>query len=323
MAAKAEKQSKSTRAQRSESESSSSAESNSKAEESSTSGSEEEQSSNSASESESDNENATAEKAPETSNGHSEFKTSQARTIRPPQPYKPPSGFKSTKNQSSISSTPSILSDLQGKQVFHITAPAYLPLSKIKEVSLARAMKGEPIMEHEGIRYGIPVDSLKHATDNGQTLFLYDSKAKTYRSATANVPTYHIQETIELPGGAEYEEASVQAAKALEKPPRKQPKNLKMRFRPVGSGDGPPQTLGSSDEESEEEPTFKVPPGVEKEKERKRKHQSTEGDSSQSAGLPRKKSKKHSADNVDNAVEEKVKKSKDRDGRKRKKAEKA
>ncbi|KAL2849460.1 DNA-directed RNA polymerase I, subunit RPA34.5 [Aspergillus pseudoustus] len=247
------------------------------------------------------------------------FRTSQARTIRPPQPYKPPSGFKSAKNQSSTS-IPSILSDLHGKQVLHITAPAYLPLSKIKEVSLARAMKGEPIMEHEGVRYGIPVDSLKHAAGSGQTLFLYDSKANTYRSATANVPTYHIQETIELPGGPEYEETTVRAAEALVKPPRKQPKNLKMRFRPVGSGDGPPQTLGSSDEGSEgEEPTFRAPPGAEKEKERKRKHQSTEGDASQSAGLPRKKSKKYSADN---AVKEKAKKSTDRDGKKRKKTEK-
>ncbi|KAL2852287.1 DNA-directed RNA polymerase I subunit RPA34.5-domain-containing protein [Aspergillus pseudodeflectus] len=321
MAAKSTKEPKSARAQRSESESSSSAESSRKAEESSSSSSEEEESSNSASESES--ESVASEKEPEASNGRSEFKTSQARTIRPAQLYKPPSGFKSAKNQSSTSSTPSILSNLQGKQIFHITAPAYLPLSKIEEISLAGALKGEPIMEHKGVRYGIPVDSLKHAASSGQTLFLYDSKSKTYRSATSNVPTYHIQETIELPGGAEYEETTVRAAKALEKPPRKQPKNLKMRFRPVGSGDGPPQTLGSSGEESEgEEPTFKAPAG-EKEKERKRKHQSTEGDASQSAGLPRKKSKKHSIDNGDNAVEEKVKKSKDRDGKKRKKAEKA
>lgn len=203
--------------------------------------------------------------------------------------------------------------------MFHITAPASLPLSKIKEVSLGGALKGEPILKHNGVQFGIPEESVSQASSNPQTLFIYDPKAQTYQSTLTNVPTYHIQEMIDIPGGAEFEETSIKAAKALEKPPRKQPKHLKMRFRPVGSGDGPPETLGSSSEESEgEEPAFKVPKGAEKEKERKRKHQQTEGDASQVAGLPRKKSKKHSLDNVE-AAEEKSKKSKDRDGKKRKK----
>jgi hypothetical protein len=203
--------------------------------------------------------------------------------------------------------------------VFHITAPASLPLSKIKEVSLGGALKGEPILKHNGVQFGIPEESVSQASSSPQTLFIYDPKAQTYQSTVTNVPTYHIQEMIDIPGGAEFEETSIKAAKALEKPPRKQPKHLKMRFRPVGSGDGPPETLGSSSEESEgEEPTFKVPMGAEKEKERKRKHQQTEGDANQAAGLPRKKSKKHSLDNAE-AADEKSKKSKDRDGKKRKK----
>ncbi|KAI9373291.1 DNA-directed RNA polymerase I subunit RPA34.5-domain-containing protein [Aspergillus egyptiacus] len=310
------KETKLVRETRSESESSSSVESSQKPEESSNSDSEGEQSNTSSSASE---ENAPASKnEPKSLHGQSNMKSSQARTFRPPKPYKPPVGFKAAKNQSPPSSTSS-LSDLNGKQVFHITAPAALPLSKIKEVSLAQAMKGEPIMEHNGVSYGIPVDSLKHANENPQTLLVYDSKTQKYHSTTTNIPTYHIQEVIGLPGGAEYDEASVKAAKALEKPPRKQPKHLKMRFRPVGSGDGPPETLGSSSESEGEEPTFKVPKSLEAEKERKRKHQLTEGDGAQSTGTPRKKSKHDS----ENAGEGKPKKSKDRDGKKRKKADKA
>ncbi|KAL4952315.1 DNA-directed RNA polymerase I, subunit RPA34.5 [Aspergillus filifer] len=242
-----------------------------------------------------------------------------------PQPYKPPMGFKSaSKNQAPSSNILSTLSSLNGKQIFHITAPASLPLSKVKEVSLAGALKGEPILEHKGKQYGIPGDSLAHAQGggNGQTLYVYDPKAQTYHSTVRNVPTYHIQEIIALPGGKEFDEACVKTAKALEKPPRKQPKHLKMRFRPVGSGDAPPETLGSSDEESEgEEAGFKMPQGLEKEREKeekkKRKHQQTEGDGSQA----RKKSKKHSSEDADG--DEKSKKSKDRDGKKRKKSEKA
>ncbi|KAL2868609.1 DNA-directed RNA polymerase I subunit RPA34 [Aspergillus lucknowensis] len=315
MAAKAEKKSKSVRAQRSEGESSSSAVSDNQGAESSSSGSDDEQSSSSAGDSDSERV-TTSDEETRAPNGHSGLKPSQTRPGHPPQPYKPPFGFKSAKPQSS-SSTSSILSDIQGKQVFHITAPAYLPLSKIKEVSLAGALKGEPILKHDGVQYAIPAGSQSQASESGQTLFVYDSKAKTYHSTVKNVPSYHIQEVVELPGGAEYEETTLKAAKALEKPPRKQPMHLKMRFRPVGSGDGPPQTLGSSSDESEgEEPTFKFPRGHGEEKERKRKHQQTEGDGTQSAGVPRKKSKKHSSEN---AGGEKTKYSKDRDGKKRKK----
>lgn len=170
------------------------------------------------------------------------------------------------------------------------------------------------------MRYGIPEDSLQQASASGggQTLYVYDPKAQTYNGTVTNVPTYRIQELIQIPGGAEMEEASAKTAKAMEKPPRKQPKHLRMRFRPVGSGDAPPETLGSSSEESEGESAPKASQGTEKEeKERKRKHQHTEGDGSQTAGLPRKKSKKHSSDNVEGG--EKFKKSKDRDGKKRKK----
>ncbi|KAL4741375.1 DNA-directed RNA polymerase I subunit RPA34.5-domain-containing protein [Aspergillus similis] len=315
MAAKSVKEPKKARETRSESVSSSSAASNHGAEESSSSSSEAEPSDSS------DNESAASsdEKATR-QNGESVQKVSKPQAFGAPRQYKPPFGFKSAKNQPSSSITTSALSNLAGKQVFHITAPAFLPLSKVKEVSLAGALKGEPILKHGGVNYGIPADSLTHAQAgaSGQSLFLYDAKTQSYYSTVTNIPTYRIQEMVELPGGAELEEATIRSAKAMEKPPRKQPKHLKMRFRPVGSGDAPPETLGSSSEESEvEEHTMKVPQGLEKEKERKRKHQQTEGDGSLAAGLPRKKSKKHSND-VE-AGEEKSKKSKDRDGKKRKK----
>ncbi|KAL5003726.1 DNA-directed RNA polymerase I subunit RPA34.5-domain-containing protein [Aspergillus recurvatus] len=315
MAAKPVKEPKKARETRSESVSSSSAESNSKAEESSSSSSKGEQSDSS------DNESAaSSDEKPKSQNGESDQKVSKPRVFGAPRQYKPPFGFKSAKNQPSPSTTTSALSSLAGKQVFHITAPAFLPLSKVKEVSLAGALKGEPILKHGGVNYGIPADSLTHtqAGPSGQSLFLYDTKTQTYHSTVTNIPTYRIQEMVELPGGVELEEATIRSAKAMEKPPRKQPKHLKMRFRPVGSGDAPPETLGSSSEESEgEEHTLKLPQGLEREKERKRKHQQTEGDGSHAAGLPRKKSKKHSGD-VETG-EEKSRKSKDRDGKKRKK----
>ena len=141
---------------------------------------------------------------------------------------------------------------------------------------------------------------------------LFGPGAPTSSKATEFMKAYFPASKVTPEFQKEFEEACVKTAKALEKPPREQPKHLKMRFRPVGSGDAPPETLGSSDEESEgEEAGFKMPQGLEKEKEKeekkKRKHQQTEGDGSQA----RKKSKKHSLEDADG--EEKSKKSKDRD----------
>jgi hypothetical protein len=144
---------------------------------------------------------------------------------------------------------------------------------------------------------------------------------------------------INLPKGTAYNKERPDGSK----PPRPQPKDLKMRFRPVGSTYGAPETIGTSDEESEgEQPSFKFPKGSKAEREeRKRKHQQTEGDEKNVDVAPRKKSKKHSSqengktlssqtepvpssqDAGEERGHDKPKKSKHREEKKRKKAEKA
>lgn len=184
-------------------------------------------------------------------------------------------------------------------------------------------MQGEPVLKHDGVNYGIPADSISQGETDGKTLFLHDSRTQKYHSTPANnFQSYHVQELISIP---ESNGPASIAAQDYEKPPRTQPKNLKMRFRPVGSGDGPAETLGSSEsEEEDEKPKFKVPKGSSEKEERKRKHHHTEGDSTQATAAPRKKSKKHSSgDKMD--VDEKTEKksSKSKDEKKRKKTEKA
>lgn len=207
-------------------------------------------------------------------------------------PFKPPPGFKSVKKMSAPSSNvSSLLSNLRGKQVFHITAPSFLPLSKVKEISLAKVLQGEPILKHEGANYGIPAEDLMHQETGSNSVFLYDAKTETYYpTSSRNVKSYHIQEMVSIPKGSMNNSTPSESVK----PPKPQPRHLKMRFRPVGSGNGPPETIGSSSESEGEEPTFKMPKALNREREeRKRKHELTEGDGKQ-AGLPRKKSKKQS-----------------------------
>ncbi|KAL1886114.1 hypothetical protein Plec18167_000043 [Paecilomyces lecythidis] len=250
----------------------------------------------------------------------------------PREAFRPPAGFKPLKSQRAPSSgVKSILSDLRGKQVFHITAPASLPLSSIKEVSLAKVLSGEPVLEHKGVKYGIPADTISQQDADEKILLAYDEKTQTYyNTSIGNIQSYNLQELVSLPNGTAYNKGKPDTSK----PPRPQPKDLKMRFRPVGSTYGPPETIGTSDEESEgEQASFKYPKGSKAEREeRKRKHQQTEEAEKNGEVAPRKKSKKHSSkengkmESSQDAGEgraDKHKKSKHGDEKKRKKAEKA
>lgn len=235
-----------------------------------------------------------------------------------PQPYKPPVGFQSANKQAPpASASSSLLSNLNGKQVIHITAPASLPLSKVKEISMSKIVKGQPILSYEGTNYGIPAESLNDEESEHKSLLIFDKSTKTYRRQAEQIPTYHIQELMGVP---EADKAAVEALRDTVKPARPQPKNLKMRFRPLGSLPAAPETLGS-DSESEAEPSFKVPGGGEKERKRKHHHTEAEAEATQATEAPsRKKSKKHSAPDAEEKSHKKSKKSKDGEEKKRKKS---
>ena len=188
---------------------------------------------------------------------------------------------------------------------------------------MAKIMQGEPIVSHDGVNYGIPVEALSEANPATKSLLVFDEKTQMYCTATHSVPSYHVQEMIGLPSASENTDAVVAELRKYVKPARPQPKNLKMRFRPVGTTNAPPETLGSSSESEAEVPSFKVPKG----EERKRKLDYDEGgdEAPQAAALPRKKSKKHSQEKEeDGSSRKKSKKShKDKEEKKRKKSEKA
>lgn len=186
---------------------------------------------------------------------------------------------------------------------------------------MSKIMKGEPILSYEGVSYGIPAESLKENESEGKALLVYDQDTQTYRRQAEHIQSYQIQEMAGVP---RVDKAAVEALRDTVKPPRPQPKNLKMRFRPVGSLPATPETLGSSSESEADEPSFKTP--AKDREERKRKHHHTEGDATQAAGLPRKKSKKHSSQengNEEHGSKKSKKSHKDRDEKKRKKSEKA
>lgn len=150
-------------------------------------------------------------------------------------------------------------------------------------------MQGEPVLHHDGVNYGIPPGNMGQGDTSEKKLLLYDSQTETYYNAPVrNIQSYHVQEMISLPQEAINDSNAASASQKAAKPVKKQPANLKMRFRPVGSSYGAPETIGSSSDESDGE----KPRSNKEKEERKRKHHHTE-DGNQSSS--RKKSKKHSS----------------------------
>lgn len=75
--------------------------------------------------------------------------------LRRVQPYVPPKGFAAIPTPLNNSSQAvKIFEDLEGKQIWHITAPASVSLNSMKEVTLDNVSKGDAVLSYEGIDYG-------------------------------------------------------------------------------------------------------------------------------------------------------------------------
>jgi hypothetical protein len=104
---------------------------------------------------------------------------------RPKQPivaYKPPVGFeKIGANPESRNAVAQFFSaaSVKGKQLWYITAPAAVPISVIKEVSLEKVQRGAPAITHNGVEYGFVADQVD---ETGQTrVMVPESNGKGYR----------------------------------------------------------------------------------------------------------------------------------------------
>jgi len=46
-----------------------------------------------------------------------------------------------------------IFENLDGKQIWHITAPADVPLSSLREIAMDKVLEGDAMVSHKGIDY--------------------------------------------------------------------------------------------------------------------------------------------------------------------------
>jgi hypothetical protein len=160
-------------------------------------------------------------------------------------------------------------------------------------MSLKDVKAGKAILNHKGSEYGFIRDSVEektytkimvpHSYDDGFRTSKISSNRSDAFISTDTLPAkksidhiFHLQQIVKLPNV--HDSSSITARSAKAKVPamkaiRKQPKGLKMRFRPIGFGDGETGKIGfssssvdgssvesASDEEMEDAPApFRQP----------------------------------------------------------------
>ena len=75
--------------------------------------------------------------------------------LRAAKPYQPPKGYNLVSEKDRTGSKAAkIFDNLQGKQVWHITAPAAVSLKELQTIAMDKAMKGDSILSQKGADYG-------------------------------------------------------------------------------------------------------------------------------------------------------------------------
>ncbi|KAL9628163.1 MAG: hypothetical protein Q9204_006070, partial [Flavoplaca sp. TL-2023a] len=178
--------------------------------------------------------------------------TTSSSTPVPAAPYKPPADFKAA------TVTPQHALDkesLQGKQIWYITAPASVPLSLIKDVSIRNVTARTSILSYKTAEYGLIEQP---NGEKGEKLLLIPSTENIgYRPLGTHIEkTFHLQQLVELPASAQRNRVAangaITARKTHVKMVRQQPEGLRMRYHPFGEE--------PSSEDTDEAPRFRLPP---------------------------------------------------------------
>jgi hypothetical protein len=106
----------------------------------------------------------------------------QPTSVAPVPVYHPPTGFeKVAANEDARSKVEQVFgsSNMTGKQLWYITAPASVPISAVKQVSLENVHQGKSVLSLNGQEYGFVQDQTK---DKGYTkIMVPNEKGTMYR----------------------------------------------------------------------------------------------------------------------------------------------
>jgi len=183
--------------------------------------------------------------------------------LQPAQPpYEPPPGFEPASISTHPSSTISEIlasSNLAGKQVWHVTVPASIPVATIKEVSAQSIQSGESILSYKGADYGLVPESGAEASN--RALLLPSSRRNYYQPSRIPIlKILHLQQLVKIPNHA-HQSAGIPTSapkpKTHVKAVRQQPQGLKMRYHPFGASDSSDSDVSGMT--ANKAPQFRVP----------------------------------------------------------------
>ena len=208
--------------------------------------------------------------------------------------YEPPPGFEpaivsihpSTKIMEIL--TPS---NLKGRQIWHITAPASVPLASVKEVAIQDIRDGASIISHKGAEYGFAPEIIVGQVTNN-TLILPSTHSNAYElSKTTITKTLHLQQLVSLPSRAvaplNAPNSTAARPQTHVKVPRQQPPGLRMRYHPFGVAED-----SESDTSQTTEPMFRAPQPLDTgSPEQQRSHSSKDKDDHSARTFPAQKGK--------------------------------
>ena len=272
----------------------------------------EESSHDSSTESESDSGKESTARSSDTTSLHSPEKENPAQNGVPQQPasiYEPPDGFEPTSTSIHPASKLSEIlapSNLQRKQIWHITVPESVPISSVKQVPLQSIEKSASILEHHGANYGLVPEPDTEQRRN-PALLLPSTQTNSYQPLkTSMVKTLHLQQLVSLPNGvpglSNHPSRLASPSDSYRKTPRQQPEGLRMRYRPFGASDD--SDVESIPEPKPKAPVFRVPdPVKESSPGKKRKRHESIDSSSNAVSTAKSKKRKHSPQATAGAIE--------------------
>ncbi|KAI4633441.1 hypothetical protein J4E83_001908 [Alternaria metachromatica] len=180
---------------------------------------------------------------------------SHAVDFRPTQAYAPPKGFAPVPvNDRTISKSTGLFDNLEGKQIWHITAPAGVSLKDLSELAMDKAMKGDAVLSYKGTDYGFS----QTESEDGTREVLLPRNNGMKPAPTRISQTLRLRSVVRLPHLTTKQadqntgsEAAASITRSTIRAPRPQVTGLKMRFLPTGFSGNDAGTIGDSDEETE------------------------------------------------------------------------
>ncbi|KAI1547642.1 RNA-polI-A34 domain containing protein [Pyrenophora tritici-repentis] len=239
------------------------------------------------------------EKGKDASSDSSDSSGSDSSKFQSTQTYVPPKGFTAVPvNSTTASKSAGLFDNLEGKQVWYMTAPGGVSLKDLEELEMEKVMDGEAVLSYKGIDYNCP--QMQKSEEVEREVFVHHKNGlKPVSTRISQI--LHLRSIVQLPQLSSLQadqntgsEAAASITRSTIRAPKPQVKGLKMRFLPTGFSGDDGGNLGDSESESEKlrEPAgLGMPNGLNlPSKKQKRKHADVNGDATE---VPAKKTKKH------------------------------